>query len=149
MADLTSLDQSPTFKAFLGYGPIRPFRRDGRGDIAHAGGVTLVRSCVGQVLGTRASSEFVQGEIPWRPEFGSLLYLLRHRKNNTALGELARAWAQDALRTWEPRVRVTSVRPFRQGRALYARVVFDIIDRNVAGNNVLVAGLEIILPIAA
>ena len=145
----TSLDQSATFKAFLGYGPIRPFRRDGRGDIAHAGGVELVRSCVGQVLGTRASSEVVQGELPWRPEFGSLLYLLRHRKNTNSLGELARAWAQDALAHWEPRVRVVSVNAYKRGRILYARVVFDIIDRNVPGNNVLVAGLEVELPIAA
>lgn len=149
MTDASSLNQSATFKAFLGYGPIRPFRRNGRGDIAHAGGAALVRSCVGQVLGTRASSEFVQGEIPWRPEFGSLMHLLKHRKNNSALSELARAWAQEALTTWEPRVRVTSVSTTKRERALYARVVFDLIDRNVPGNNVLVSGLEIELPITA
>src|ERR1044072_5522330 len=66
--------------SFLGYGLITPFRRDLKNDFANAGGVELVKSCVSQILGTRAASDYVQGELPWRPRFGSLIYLAKHRK---------------------------------------------------------------------
>lgn len=53
----------------LGFGPISPFRRDKKSDFAAAGGETLIRSAVQQVLGTACASDFTQGEIPWRTDY--------------------------------------------------------------------------------
>ena len=130
----------------LGVGPISPFRRDKKSDFASAGGEALIRSAVQQVLGTSCASDFTQGEIPWRTEFGSLLHLLRHQQNDVALQELAKVYVQDALRRWEPRVVVTDLRAERlddaEGNKLVLRLRYNVIARNVAGNEVLVEGVE-------
>jgi len=90
----------------FGKGVITPFQRDGKGDFANAADISLVRSEVQQVLGTMASSPRSNGELPWRPEFGSILPLLRFRNLDETTRELARVYVIDALRTWLSRVRV-------------------------------------------
>ena len=131
---------------FLGAGILRPFRRDQKSDFAAAGGEALIRSAVGQVLGTMCSSDFTQGELPFRSEFGSLLHLLRHQKNNNVLQELARVYVVDALKRWEPRVVVTGVQVTREQQdgenVLAIRIRYDVIAINVPGNNVILAGVE-------
>jgi hypothetical protein len=131
---------------FLGAGILRPFRRDQKSDFAAAGGEALIRSAVGQVLGTMCSSDFTQGELPFRSEFGSLLHLLRHQKNNNVLQELARVYVVDALKRWEPRVVVTGVqvtRDHQEGENVLAvRLTYDVRSTNTAGSNVLLAGVE-------
>jgi uncharacterized protein len=131
---------------FLGFGLLRPFRRDQKADFAAAGGEAVVRSAVGQILGTVGASDFTQGELPWRTEFGSLLHLLRHQKNDRVLEELARVYVVDALRRWEPRVVVTSVQVMREQQdgenVLAIRLRYNLISTNVPGNNVLPAGVE-------
>jgi phage baseplate assembly protein W len=131
---------------FLGFGLLRPFRRDRKADFAAAGGEALVRSAVGQILGTMASSDFTQGELPWRTEFGSLLHLLRHQKNDAVLQELARVHVADALKRWEPRVQLTSVQVTRERdrgeNVLAIRLRYNIISANVPGNNVILQGIE-------
>ncbi len=96
-----------------GFGLLRPFQRGAR-DFVAGGGAEAIKSAVGQILGTLGGSEYTQGEIPWRPELGSLLHLLRHQKNDAALQELARVYVTDALQRWEPRVRVTGVKVTRE-----------------------------------
>lgn len=141
--------------AHLGFGLLRPFQRDEKNDFANAGGVELIKACVGQVLGTRAGSDFTQGELKWRSEFGSLLYLLRHQNNDVALQELARVYVVEALRRWEPRVRVTGVEVARESangngqNALSIRLRYDIINVNVAGNQVYLPDVDQTIPIAA
>ena len=98
----------------LSFGLLRPFRRDQKADFAASGAEQVIRSAVGQILGTVGSSDFTQGELPWRTEFGSLLHLLRHQKNDRVLQELARVYVVDALKRWEPRVVVTAVRAGKQ-----------------------------------
>ena len=129
---------------FLGRGVIRPLRRDRKNDFANATGAALVAAAVGQILGTRASDEAgsSKGEIPWRTGFGSLLHLIRHRSNTPLLQELAKFYVIDALKRWEPRVRVTAVDVLDAGdvrptdrRKLVLRVRFDVTDR--LGNVVL------------
>ena len=93
----------------LGRGVTRPFRRDGRGDFATATGAALVSAAVGQILGTIADSAVNVGELPWRPDFGSKLHLLRHSPNNEALVETARVFVIEAVQRWEPRVRISNV----------------------------------------
>lgn len=146
-AGSSALSVSP-IDSICGFGLLRPFQRDQKNDYATDGGAPLVRSAVGQILGTRAQSGGSQGEIPWRPELGSKLYILRMRKGPHQ-NELARAYAQEALRRWEPRVSVTRViTEFdRATKALIAHVQFDLIDRNKPGNNVLLSGLNTSVPI--
>lgn len=131
---------------FLGYGLLRPFRRDQKADFAADGGEAVVRSAVGQILGSIGSSDFTQGELPWRTEFGSLLHLLRHQKNDRVLQELARVYVVDALKRWEPRVVVTSVlvaRETQEGEDVLAiRLRYNVISTNVPGNNVVLSGVE-------
>jgi phage baseplate assembly protein W len=127
----------------FGVGLLRPFQRDGRSDFASAGGEAVVRSAVGQVLGTIGGSDFTQGELPWRTEFGSLLHLLRHQKNDHVPQELARVNVVDALKRWEPRVQVTSVEMTRKRldgeNILSIRLRYSLVSR--PGNNVIQAGV--------
>jgi uncharacterized protein len=131
---------------FLGFGLVRPFQRDGRADFAAAGGEQLVRSAVGQVLGTIGTSEITPGEVHWRTDFGSLLHRLRHQKNDSVLQELGHVYVVDALRRWEPRVVVTDVRITREQRegenVLAIRLRYDIVSTNSTGNNVLLSAIE-------
>ena len=131
--------------AFLGAGLLRPLVRDQKQDFANAAGVDLVRACVGQILGTRASDDSGehQGELEWRPDFGSKLYLLQHRKG-PLLSELARYYVIEAIGRWEPRVtNVQASATFDPTeRELLVDLVYDVIVANVAGNNVVVAGVQ-------
>ena len=142
------------FREFLGNGLTRPLQRDRKTDFANAQGVDLVRSCVGQVLGTRCSDDSgqYQGELLWRPDFGCLLWRLRHRKgtiDGVMLDELARTYVVDALTRWEPRVVVvaSSSEFDLNARTLTVRVRYDIIDRNVPGNNVIASDVETVVSI--
>jgi uncharacterized protein len=131
---------------FLGNGVLRPFRRDQKADFAAAAGEQLIRSAVGQILGTVGSSDFTQGELPWRTEFGSLLHVLRHQRNDNILSDLARVYVVDALKRWEPRIVVHAVQTTREqhdgANVLAIRVRYDIIASNTPGNNVILAGVE-------
>lgn len=131
---------------FLGFGLLRPFKRDQKADFAAEGGEQLIRSAVGQVLGTSAASDFTLGELPWRTEFGSLLHLLRHQKNDVVLQELARVYVVDALKRWEPRVVVTSVhftRERQEGEDVLAiRLRYNVLSTNTPGNNVVLSGID-------
>ncbi len=131
--------------AFLGNGVLRPFRRDEKNDFANGAGVDLLRATAGQILGTRCDGPRVRGELAWRGEFGSLLYLLRHKPLNATTRELARYYAQDALRRWEPRILVTRTSLTKDStlRAMIIRTTFDVIARNVAGNRVILGGIEV------
>lgn len=128
------------------FGILAPLRRDRKKDFATAGGEALVRAAVQQILGTACASDFTQGELPWRTELGSLLFLLRHQKNDVALQELAKVYVHDALRRWEPRVVVTSLRAERNdagaGTTLVLRLRYNVVQRNVAGNPVILEGVE-------
>lgn len=129
---------------FLGQGLLLPFQRDLKQDFANAGGVELVKACVKLVLGTQANSEFAEGELPWRPEFGSRLYLLRHQKNGPMLTAMATVYVTEALARWEPRVLLRSVRATfdNSQRALQIRVLYDVIDKNTPANNVVFADVD-------
>jgi phage baseplate assembly protein W len=128
---------------FNGFGLVRPFQRDLRNDFAAAGDAQLVRSAVGQILATVGSSGFTQGEVPWRTEFGSLLHLLRHQRNDHVLQELARVYVVEALSRWEPRVVVTSVRVTRSSRGeecqLLIHLSYDVVPTQ---SGAIVARLE-------
>ncbi len=130
---------------FLGRGLLAPFRRDRKSDFASGEAEVLIQSAVEQILGTQASSDFAQGELPWRPEFGSLLFVLRHQRNDTALQELAKVYVADALARWEPRIQLKAVRVSRapgSDNQLEIRLSYNIIQRNTANNQVILENIE-------
>ncbi len=109
------------------------------------GGEAFIKSAVAQILGTMVASDFRQGELPSNTAFGSLLHLLRHQKNDAVLQELARVHVVDALKRWEPHVRVASVQVTRERQdgenVLAIRVRYDVISANTPSNNVIIEGI--------
>ncbi|MDY0004849.1 MAG: hypothetical protein RBU30_26360 [Polyangia bacterium] len=79
-----------------------PRRRDQKNDFASGTGEELERSKVTQVLATEGATPRSAGELPWRTNFGSALHLLRHQRNDEALGELTQTYCKDALKRWLP-----------------------------------------------
>jgi phage baseplate assembly protein W len=114
-------------RGVLGRGLIRPFQRDGKGDFVNASDATLVEAAIIQILVTRASSAVAEGEIPWRTEFGSWTYMLRHSGNDEILAELARRYVADAIRRWLPRVTVQRATIERQKNEQDDDVLFILV----------------------
>lgn len=133
-------------RAFLGFGLLRPFRRDEKNDFANGGEEAIVRARVGQILGTNGSSEFAQGELEWNPEFGCLLYLLKHQTNPVAVSEIGKYYVVSALQRWEPCVRVTRCTVRKDATpeqtTLVISLMYDIISANAPGNDVVVSGVQ-------
>ena len=132
-----------TVQSMFGRGVMRPFRRDKKGDFANGDGPELVKAAVMQILGTKATSQFAAGEVPWRGGFGSLLHLLLHAQNNPALFELANHYVVQALSRWEPRIRVTQVSiesSATEENKVFIDCVYDFIDINTG--NVVFQDLE-------
>lgn len=135
-----------------GYGLLTPFRRDKKSDFASGGLAALVRSCVGQVLGTRADDGRMTGELPWRPEFGSHLHKLGFLPIDETFAAIVRTKIIAAIGQWEPRARVTKVRVSRvynhdQNIVALVYIDFDVVQ--AGSNNVLVANQTLEVPIAA
>lgn len=87
----------------MGRGLIQPFQRD-LNDFAVADGKKQFKSKIEQILGTRGTTRGRSlGELPWRPEFGSGLHVLRHGAMFDEAGDdMARTYVGDALRRWLP-----------------------------------------------
>lgn len=139
-------------RSFLGFGIIAPLRRDQKGDFAAGAEAELVMTCVRQVLGTECSTPTAEGELPWRPEFGSRLHTLRHRNlDDPVTLQLARVYTTDALESWEPRFRVRGVTLMKRKSnplqndtdSLWLHVLGDVIRANAPGNQVVVAGARV------
>lgn len=132
----------------LGFGLLRPLRRDQKQDFASGGDVRLIKSAVGQILGTMSSAPGMQGEIPWRPEFGSQLYRMRMSLNDVELQAIGRRFVAEALTRWEPRIRIKrthftqhSVLP-EINNVLAITVFYDIVGVGLQNNQVLFSGSE-------
>lgn len=125
--------------AFLGYGILRPFRRDEKNDFANDGGIRLLDSRLGQILGTKCDAVSGSGELPWRTDFGSRLHILRHRNNVDGLGDLAAVIAAEAIEKWEKNVVVldvtaerTSVNGSPRERTVFVKLTYKLIDQSGA-----------------
>lgn len=114
----------------FGHGLLTPFRRDGKGDFAHAADIELIRSNLRQVLYTTSSSPQSFGELPWRPEFGSQLGNLRFRNLDELTIELARTYLVDAIKTWLPRIRIkrSNIEADHDKYILSVTVHYDILN---------------------
>lgn len=105
-------------------GLITPFRRDRKRDFASDDGDALLASKVVEVLATEGATARSSGELPWRTAFGTPLQLLRHQKNDVALGELARVYIRDAFRRWLPEATLVHVSAARSGPMLVLTIRF-------------------------
>jgi len=130
-------------------GIVTPFRRDQKNDFANDVGVNLIRSNVRQILMTKGATDKAAGEIPWLTEFGSQLHTLRHSNSSVVLEELARVFVIEALRRFEPRVRVSRTRVERisSARRIELTVLFDIIDLQAPAATILVPNLAETVPV--
>lgn len=125
---------SPLRGIVTGSGLLAPFRR-GPADFVSGAGVTLIQNMIAQVLGTRASTDYTPGELPWRGAFGSLLHFLRHRPNDAVARELARVWTTEALARWVPQVRVKEVDSRRETGPLgQPSVILVILRYDIVGS---------------
>lgn len=120
---------------FLGNGLLIPFERVAR-DFAAGSDAELVRSSVREILLTRAAVGSFPGDLPWRPDFGSKLWVLRHRNNDGVLQGLAMTYVLEAL-LWEPRAEVTDVEARREDNILSVRVRYRVIEENTEENRVV------------
>lgn len=124
---------------FLGIGPAYPLVRGSR-DFLSASGVSAVRCCIKLILRTRAAWGDFGGDLPWRPDFGNKLWVLRHRKNDPTLQGQALAFVQEAF-LWEPRAQLTEVAiegpPFVDLNTLQVRAKYQVITENRASNRVI------------
>lgn len=136
-----SAAQLDAFADNIGFGLLSPFRR-GPADFVSGGGTEFLQSMVEEVLGTRCDSDSTDGELPWRPEFGSLLHIIRWKKNDEVRAELVRVYVVEALAMWIPQIRVKSVNveakkgPDGQNSVLLLRLVYTVIGINQTGNAV-------------
>jgi phage baseplate assembly protein W len=130
----------------LGCGIIAPFQRDGTGDWRNGCGEPIIRASVERILGVVSMSDYTHGELPWRPEFGSLANHLRHRAANEATADLARYYVIDALRIWEPRIAVLDAEAEYEdrqepgappGKAMIVRILYNILGQ-IRGASTLV-----------
>ena len=99
----------PGFERF-GRGVLWPLRRDSRGDFANASGREKLQNNLALILGTRGGTEQMPGEIPWRPEFGSQLFRLKHEPVNERTRALVDFYIVQAIGRFETRVRVVNSR---------------------------------------
>ena len=78
-----------------------PFRIDPEtGGVSWALGTDKLRQNIRVLLGTR------HGERPMLREYGTRVHSLVHEPNDDVLADVVRTQLQQALLTWEPRVRV-------------------------------------------
>lgn len=108
-------------------GLLRPFQRDQKNDFATGKGNDLLKSRIGQILGTE------EGELEYDSAFGSKLHLLRHRGASfdaETTDELARFYVVDAVRRFEKGARITrvSVRKTSAGNGEEIHVKFVPVD---------------------
>jgi phage baseplate assembly protein W len=125
-------------RGHLGFGLLTPFQRAKSSDFAAGGGPGLVLSALRQILGTRADDGRVAGELPWRPDFGAVIYKLAFLALDETYGALARTYITSAIARWEPRARVTGFSATRvvdaAGNRALLRLTVDIVDSASPGN---------------
>lgn len=120
-----------------------PFRRDLKSDFASGTGEDLEHCKVTQVLATEGATPRSAGELPWRTNFGSALHLLRHQRNDEALGELGRVFTRDALQHWMPAAPLLDVTTKGEGSSRFLRILIrgpGVVDRRT------ISVFEVLIP---
>ncbi len=90
-------------KEFLGQGLAFPLQVNPRGEIALARGERDIDQSIRIILGTRP------GDRVMRPEFGCRAHELLFSPRDATTAGLMKAYVEDALGRWEPRIEVREV----------------------------------------
>jgi len=117
-------------KEFLGRGWAFPFHFDpASGGVATSEYEENIRQCITLILGTKP------GERPMLPEFGCRIHKYLFAPNTRATGNMIAHHVEKALKRWEPRIEVESVkaRTGQQGE-VQVEVDFRIISTNSRQN---------------
>jgi phage baseplate assembly protein W len=132
--------------SFIGRGIRRPFVRDQKNDFATAEGIDLIQANIVQAIGIKGPTAKSVGEVPWRTEMGSRLHILRLQNNRESSQAFAASAAQDAVRQWEPRARVTRTTLERliDQRKILVRSKFEIVEPT---GRVIAPDLEAAVPV--
>jgi phage baseplate assembly protein W len=125
----------------IGHGLLTPFRRDGKGDFAHAAGLPALASDVRELLTIVGPTASTPGELPWDTERGTRLTTLPHRPLHGALVRAeADMIASGALRLFEPRVRPGATHVTVEGAdTLRIAVTYQVLGTNAGPQTVDVA----------
>ena len=89
--------------AWLGQGPVFPFRPGPDGRLAYTGGDAIVRQSIETILDTEP------GERVMLPTFGCGLRRFLMQPNTPATRTGMQQEISDSLRRWEPRIQVSEV----------------------------------------
>ena len=89
--------------AWLGQGPVFPFRPGPDGRLAYTGGDAIVRQSIETILDTEP------GERVMLPTFGCGLRRFLMQPNTPATRTGMQQKISDSLRRWEPRIQVSEV----------------------------------------
>lgn len=91
--------------------PAHPLRLDSDGTLAVVQDEAVVRQSLAQLAGTRGvGPRDSTGELPWAPEYGASLDVLRFGSLGGLLAELVSARVVGQAQEHEPRARITSVK---------------------------------------
>jgi hypothetical protein len=116
------------FSNEYGHGIICPFQRDGKGDFAHADGLDLLRSDIGELIGVIGPTTQQPGELPWNTELGSRVLTMKHRGLHA---EMIRATADQLVsapvRMWEKRARARSTEVVVDENSQSLRISFSYV----------------------
>ncbi|WP_437594138.1 GPW/gp25 family protein [Sorangium sp. So ce1000] len=105
-----------------------PFRIDpATGGVAWAFGADKIRQNVRLILGTRV------GERPMLREFGSRLHGLVHEPNDSAIIDLLRNQAQQALLQWEPRILAIQTQVEQSEGEVHMRILYTHTNEAAGG----------------
>ncbi len=119
-----------------GHGIVCPFQRDGKGDFANDGGLSLLKSDIAELIGIIGPTVQQPGELPWNTEVGSRVLMMKHRGLHA---EMVRATAEQMVsapvRMWEKRARVgpTEVVTDLEAQSLVIRFSYVPIGKRSSG----------------
>ena len=109
-----------------GHGIVTPLQRLG-GDFNTASGVELVRSCLLFLLGTR------QGDVPWRPGFGTAVERQRLKNMSDEDLEVLRISLETAVARHEPRVQLLGLEVEKQQTELRIHLTWRLAGAGTQG----------------
>ena len=98
------MSNPPGSKDFLGRGLAFPLQVNARGELALVSAEHDIEQAIRIILGTQP------GERVMRPEFGCRAHELLFEPHTMATQALMKQYVSEALRRWEPRIAVQSVR---------------------------------------
>lgn len=102
-------------------------------------GIERINQSIRHILLTRIGERF------FVPEFGSRLHELIFEPNDEVLRDLLKLYIDDALRKWEPRIKVLEIEPIIKDydNTVPVNITYNLINTNVTYNYVFPFNREV------